>query len=185
MKKVILTSIIAITSMVMLIAQSPNYVDWEWDVLKIGYAIPIGSDFASAGVSFGTELRYNATDDLSVGLSFEAAGFSSDFDNDNQSIGVSGSSMLVVDRYLKTDSNTRGFFGLGIGNMSSGTVEVINGNTGDPFGTSSSFGIAPRAGFELGHGRLMAQYSHAFKGETTNYLSVTLALTLWGGYKGE
>ena len=171
--------------MVIMTAQSPNYVDWEWDVLKLGYATPIGSDFASAGISFGTELRYNATDNMSIGISFEGAGFSSDFDNDNQSIDISGSSMLVVDRYLRTDSNTRAFFGLGIGNMVSGTVQVINGNTGDAFGTSSSFGISPRAGFELGHGRLMAQYNHAFKGETTNYLSVTLALTLWGGYRGE
>ncbi|MFT6808394.1 MAG: hypothetical protein ACJA01_001618 [Saprospiraceae bacterium] len=183
MKKLILTAILALSSIAFITAQSANYVDWEWDVLKMGYATPIGSDFASAGISFGTELRYNATDNMSIGLSFEGAGFSSDFGNDTQDIGVSGSSMLVVDRYLKTDSGTRGFFGLGIGNMSSGTVEVIGGNAGDAFGTSSSFAIAPRAGFELGHGRLMAQYNHSFKGETTNHLSVTLALTLWGGYK--
>lgn len=185
MQKFLLTSLFAVFSVMMINAQSQNYVDWEWDVLKLGFATPIGADGASGGVSFGTELRYNVADDMSIGLSFEGAGFSSDFASDDQDIGISAASLLVVDRYLKTDSGTRGFYGLGIGNMRSGTVEITNGTAGDPFGTSSSFGIAPRVGFELGHGRIMAQYSHSFKSETTNHLSITLALTLWGGYKGE
>ena len=185
MKNLTLTAILAFSSIAFISAQSPNYVDWEWDVMKLGFATPIGSDEASGGIAFGTELRYNVADNMSIGISFEAAGFSSDFDSDEEDIGVSSASMLVVDRYLKTDSGTRGFFGLGIGNMSSGTLEITNGTAGDTFGSSSSFGIAPRVGYELGHGRLMAQYNHSFKGETTNHLSITLALTLWGGYKGE
>jgi len=184
MKRILFTAILALSGIVFAFGQSPNYVNWEWDVLKLGYATPISSDATSAGIAFGTEVRYNFSDNMSVGLSFEGAGFSSDFSSNNQDIGVSSASMIVLDRYLKTDSGTRGFFGLGVGNMSSGTVEVINGNAGDAFGTSSSFGIAPRAGFELGHGRLMAQYSHSFSSITTNHLSVTIALTLWGGYKG-
>ena len=80
MKKSFVMVILALFSIAFVSAQSPNYVNWEWDVLKLGYATPIGSDFATAGISFGTEVRYNATDNLSIGLSFEGAGFSSDFE---------------------------------------------------------------------------------------------------------
>lgn len=167
-----------------LYGQSPAYVDWEWDVLKLGFAAPIGNSVdQGTGVSFDTELRYNVQDDLSIGLGFQGAGFSDDFD-DNTSVGLSASFIVTADHYLKTDSGTRPFVGLGVGNFRSGSVTIVNGTSSDVIDGVSSIGLTPRIGYELGHGRIMAQYNHTFRKENTNYISVTLALTLWGGYKG-
>jgi outer membrane protein X len=165
-------------------AQAPNYVDWEWDILKAGWATPTSGDDLSNGFIWSTELRYNLRDDISIGIGFDGAFFSDEFDQDNVDIDLAGSFQVNTDYYLSTTSGTRGFFGLGIGSFGDGKLTIRNGEAEDIIEGTDSFGIAPRAGFELGHGRLLAQYNWAFKEETTNYFSVTLALTLWGGYKG-
>lgn len=163
-------------------AQSPSYVDFEWDVLRFGYVVPFGSG-QEAGFSFGGELRYNATDNFSIGLSGQAAAFGTDFD-DNADIGVSFSSLLTGDYYLRNDSGTRAFFGGGLGMFTTGEIEIRNGNTSDLIDGITSFGIAPRAGFEFGHVRLLGQYNLTFKEGHNDYFELTVALTLWGGYKG-
>ena len=165
-------------------AQAPNYVDWEWDILKFGFVEPTSGNNTSSGIEWATELRYNVRDDLSIGLAFQGAAFSTDFDDDNFDLGVAGAFLINGDYYLKTNSNTRAFLGLGFGRFGDGTLEIRNGNAADDIiEGSDSVGLAPRFGFELGHGRLLAQYNYSFKESTTDYFSISLALTLWGGYK--
>lgn len=177
MKNIILFVVLIFASL-SLSAQSPSYVDWEWDIIQTGYVIPSG-DGVTGGIQFGTEVRYNATDEVSVGFSWHGAAFGSDF-NTGAEIGVSGASLIVGDYYLKKDSGTRAFGGLGLGLYTAGTT-TVGGNTIEG---GSSFGLAPRIGYELGHVRAMAQYNLAFSNETSNYISITLGVTLWGGYKG-
>ena len=164
-------------------AQAPNYVDWEWDILKFGFAEPTDGDITDGGFALAWELRYNVTDNFSLGVAFEGAAFGEDFDDDNVDLGVSGSFLIPADYYFSGTSDTRGFVGLAFGRYRDGTLEIRNGNAEDIIEGSSSLGVAPRAGFELGHGRLLAQYNYSFKDQTTDFFSISLALTLWGGYK--
>ncbi len=182
MKRSILLFLL-MSSATMSFAQSPSYVDFEWDVLRFGYVIPVSSDQATGGATFGGELRYNATDRFSIGIGGAFTAFGSNFDE--QEFGISGSSLLYGDYYFADDSATRPFAGLGLGLFSSGTIttdvngveEVIDGGTG--------FGFAPRIGYEFGHIRLQGQYNITFGEGQSDYFGVTVALTLWGGYKGE
>ncbi len=165
-------------------AQAPNYVDWEWDIIKFGFVEPTGGGITSSGGMASWELRYNLRDDFSLGIEFTGAFFSDTFDRDAD-VGVSGSFLVNGDYYFSKYSNTRGFIGLGFGRYEDGTIEFRDGNADDIIRGTNSLGIAPRAGFELGHGRLLAQFNMAFDEDTTDYFSISLALTLWGGYKGE
>ena len=164
-------------------AQSPNYVDFEWDIFKFGYVIPTSSSNESGGFSFGGELRYNASDNFSIGLSGQGALFGTDL-GPNVDIGASVSSLMVGDYYLKDDASTRAFFGAGLGLYSTGTLTVRNNDIEEFIDGTTGFGIAPRAGFEFGHVRLQGQYNITLKEFHADYLELTLAFTLWGGYKG-
>jgi len=183
MKSLLLSVIISLLGAFTLSSQSSAYVDWEWDILKLGFATSTSQGVGS-GVEFGSELRYNVKDELSLGLAWEGAAFGDNLGSDNVELGLAANLLLTGDRYLKTDSGTRAFFGLGIGTYSNGSVTINNGTAEETIPGESSFGVAPRIGYELGHGRLLAQYNYTLKKETTNYLTVTLALTLWGGYVG-
>jgi len=166
-----------------LFAQSPSYVDFEWDVLRFGYAAS-SADAVSGGLSFGTEVRYNATDRFSIGLGTDGYVFGTDFDGDAD-LGVSSSSMIYGDYYLRGDSPQRGFVGLGFGMINTGTLTIRNGNVDETVDGVSGLGIAPRIGYEFGHVRLQGVYNLALKKEQSNYFGLSVALTLWGGYKGD
>ena len=165
-------------------AQAPNYVDWEWDILKAGFAEPTDGNINSGGGIVSTELRYNLQDNFSLGIEFTGAFFSDTF-SDDADVGVSGSFLVNGDYYFSKISATRGFLGAGLGRFEDGTIELRAGNVEDTIRGTNSLGVGFRGGFELGHGRLLAQYNYTFKSETTDYFSISLALTLWGGYKGD
>ena len=164
-------------------AQSPSYVDFEWDIFKFGYVIPTSSSSESGGFAFGGELRYNATDNFSIGLTGQGAVFGTDL-GPNVDLGASVSSLMVGDYYLRNDSGTRAFLGAGLGLFSTGTITVVNNNVEDFIDGTTGFGVAPRVGYEFGHVRLQGQYNLTFKDGHPNYLELTLALTLWGGFVG-
>lgn len=163
-------------------AQSPSYVDFEWDVFRFGYALS-SSDTDSGGLQFGGEVRYNATDNFSLGFGGNGTVFGTDFDG-NVDVGVSGSSLILGDFYMSNTSATRGFLGVGLGLFSTGTVTISDGGVDEVVRGTTGFGVAPRAGFELNHIRLLGQYNITFKEGHSNYFGITVALTLWGGYKG-
>ena len=182
MKKII-TLAFSLFTLFQVHGQSPNYVDFEWDILKFGYVIPTSGDI-DGGLTFGGEVRYNASDNFSIGLAGNGAVFGSDF-GDNVDLGVSGSSLMVGDYYLKNNSSTRAFVGMGLGLYSTGTLTIRNGNAEEIIDGNSGFGIAPRGGYEFGHVRLQGQYNLTLQDGHEDYFELTLALTLWGGYKGE
>lgn len=166
-----------------LFAQSPNYVDFEWDILRFGYA-GSAADAVSGGLSFGGEVRYNATDQFSIGIGGDGYVFGTDFTGDAD-LGVSGSSMLFGDYYLKGDSPQRPFVGLGFGIINTGTLTIRDGNVEETINGVSGMGLAPRIGYEFGHVRLQGVYNLALKEGQSNFFGLSVALTLWGGYKGD
>jgi len=164
-------------------AQSPSYVNFEWDVLRFGYSANFQSG-ESGGLSFGGELRYNATDHFSIGISAEGNILDIDIDDNNGEVGIGSSTLLSGDFYFRNDSPSRAFLGLGLGNFRSDSVTIIDGSTTEIIEGTSGLGIASRAGFEFGHIRLQGQYNITLAEGHADYFSLTVALTLWGGYKG-
>ena len=163
-------------------AQAPSYVDFELDVFRFGYVFDVGGD-ADGGGAFGGELRYNATDFFSIGLSGDAAFISGNLGPDVD-FGITGNSLIVGDYYLNNTSGQRPFFGLGVGLYSTGSVTVRDGSIEEIIEGTTGAGLAPRAGYEFGHVRLQGQYNLTLKEGHTDYFSVSLAITLWGGYRG-
>ena len=156
-------------------AQAPSYVDFEWDVLHLGYAFASG-DNAKAG-GFGlTEVRYNATDQFSIGLGFGGQDIYEDIGDTDI---ASGQSYLVGEYYLRGDSGQRPFVGFSTG-LSFRTVDL--GENSEETSTSSMF--SPRVGYEFNHIRILAQYNVIPKESHNNFFSLSVGLTLWGGYKG-
>ena len=182
MKKIILILLSGFLSLG-LFAQSPNYVDFEWDVFRFGYAAS-SADAVSGGLTIGGELRYNATDQFSIGLGGDGYVFGTDFGG-NSDLGVSSSSMIFGDYYLRGDSPQRAFVGLGVGIISTGTLMIRDGNVQETINGSSGLGLAPRVGYEFGHVRLQGVYNLALKEGQSNFFGLSVALTLWGGYKGD
>ncbi len=164
-------------------AQSPSYVDFEWDVLRFGYVAPSGGE-VSGGFAFGGELRYNATDNFSIGIGGDGALFGDNLGEDGD-FGVAASSLLFGDFYFSSTSATRPFVGIGMGRYRTGTLTIVNGNVEEVIDGISGFGFAPRVGYEFGHVRLLGQYNITTKEGMSNYFGITVGLTLWGGYKGD
>jgi len=161
-------------------SQAPSYVDFEWEILSLGFAAPIGSDAASSGIAIGGELRYNLKDNFSIGLGSEGALFGSNF-SDGSDLGASSNINLNGDYYLSSTSGSRGFFGGSLGYYRSGDV-TIGGATSLDGG--STVGMAARVGYELGHVRFTGKFHVPFKSEVSKYFSLNVGLVLWGGYKG-
>jgi len=173
-----------------LVAQAPSYSAFEWDIIGVGATIPVGDNQLTEGFSFGGEVRFNATDNFSLGLGSDFAFFDTknleNLDaNGDATIGFSYTSFLSGDYYFNTASPNRGFVGLAIGHSDIGDIEItavdeeatlIEGESG----TS----LSPRVGYELGHARFLLNYNIGLKKELTDYISIKISMTLWGGYKG-
>lgn len=163
-------------------AQAPSYTDFEWDILRLGYAIPGGASVGS-GLALGTEVRYNLKDNISVGLRWEVAIYGSgDETGTDVDLGAAGSYALMGDYYFNTESSKRAFAGLGIGMFQGASVEV-SGQTGSIDG-GSSIGIIPRIGYEFGHLRISGEYNLTFDDAVANYIGIHIGITLFGGYDG-
>ena len=170
-------------------AQAPSYTDFEWDIFGLGIAMPVGEDQISRGIAMGGEVRFNATDYLSVGIGSDFSFFDiKEFENiedEDITIGFSSTAFISGDYYFNTTSSKRAFAGLALGSTDIGDIEfteegdeatIIEGPTG--------MSIAPRVGFEYSHARFLLHYNIGLKEELTDYIAVKVSLTLWGGYQG-
>ena len=92
----------------------------------------------------------------------------------------SGSYLATADYYFNTN-RFRPFVGAGVGVYRNASMD-INSDSDTPE-TSTQFGFAPRAGFELGHFRTAIEYNVAGKsGEiSNNYLGIKLGFFFGGG----
>ncbi|HWJ89917.1 MAG TPA: OmpW family outer membrane protein [Flavisolibacter sp.] len=164
-------------------AQSKTFKPFKAD-LAIGYAIPGGSG-AKGGVLFAVEPKYALNDNIAIGLRFEGAVMARAAvdQTGNTVVGdvkASGSYLLTGDYYLNTNK-FRPFVGVGAGLYSSAAAKIDN-TTGE-VSAGTSFGAAPRAGFELGHFRMAVEYNIAGKTGTinNNYMGIKLGFFVGGG----
>lgn len=166
-----------------LFAQAPSYSNFEWEIVKVGYANAHGLPDAKNGFHGGMEVRFNWKDDLSVGFQNAFSFYISNLDADAEDfeLDLIRIQSLTADKYFSTTSANRAFAGLGAG-LYRHERSVVRG--GDEIATVSSraLGFAPRVGYEFGHGRLLAEYHITTSSAVSNKFSITLGLTLWGAY---
>jgi len=168
-------------------AQSTSYHAFKVDV-TFGYAIPQTSGDGvnvKAGVTFTVEPHYRLSDDLAVGLRMEGAGLgyanTNDANTSNTNVTVSYSFCPSVEYYF-TQTGFRPFVSAGAGIFTRSALSVNNDTDNATFGASSSkFGFFPRAGFEVGHFRMSAEYN--ILGSNANYAAFSIGFFLGGGSK--
>jgi hypothetical protein len=172
MKRFLFLSLCLLGSAFQSQAQAENYKMFEWEVLNIGYTFGKFSGKFISGLSISSELRFNATNNISVGIKARGALLGSM---------LSGGFFLTGD-YNFVDGYTtfRPYGGLQLGYLSGGS---LNGGTTVAGYSNSGLAVGPRAGFEYGHARVTTQYAYSFADFVPSYLDLSLGLVLWGGEK--
>ena len=167
-----------------LFAQAPSYKNFELELFRIGYTGG-GTVGQSGGVALGAEIRFNLSDQISLGLATDTYVSGDDFNQNAVDIGVGVSTMLFGDYYFRGDSPNRFFAGLGAGYIRGASFTTnFDGTVSSEVEGPSGFGVAPRIGYELGHLRLQAVYNLPFAEGLDGFFGVTAGIVLWGGYKG-
>ena len=186
MKKAIFGFAVFVVSVLGIKAQAPSYTDFEWDILRVGYTLPMGNSQLEGGLSYGGELRFNLRDDFSIGLSSQAVTFDVKelLRNESGTVGSSYAIGFVGDYYFNTTSAYRSFIGAGVHLQSVGSFSFDQNGITEQVERASGSSIGARVGYEFGHVRLLANYNLGLKKELSNYISLSAALTLWGGYNG-
>ncbi|MEL6391826.1 MAG: hypothetical protein AAFY36_13290 [Bacteroidota bacterium] len=179
MRPLFLAAILSCTLLTNVQSQATNYGAVEWDIARIGYAIP-SLEGLSGGVLLGTEARYNFTNQISGSLRIEFAIYGTDVITENFDIGLAASYALFGDYYFDDEMPTRFFGGLGLGVFSGGRI-TINGE--EESMADSAIGLVPRFGVEIGHFRLALEYNAAFSDAVSNYVGLTFAGTIGGGLR--
>ena len=190
MKNLFITLSLMLFNFSTALAQSTSYTAFEWDIFGIGLAIPTGEDNLKEGLAMGGEVRFNATDNISFGLGSEFSFFDIENlenleDDKDATIGFSYTSFLSGDYYFSATSSRRAFAGLAVGFSDIGDIEITGGDENvTEIKGESGMSLSPRIGYELGHARFLLNYNIGLKEELSDYISLKVSLTLWGGYKG-
>lgn len=155
-------------------------------VISGGYAHPQttapGANFDGGGV-FSIEPKWAVIDPLAIGVRVEAAITAHVYDNGmggNKSNGKANLSYILTLDYYFTHTKFRPFIGAGAGIYT--TAELDSSSVSSGIGSipaTSQFGSMVRAGFELGHLRLAAEYN--FVANSASYLGLKLGVCIGGG----
>ncbi|HEX3385533.1 MAG TPA: hypothetical protein VHS53_10110 [Mucilaginibacter sp.] len=167
--------------------------------ITFGYAIPpststSATDNIKAGATFVFEPHYRVSDAFAVGVRGEAAALA--YGNTSGSgTGTSGNANVSaiysfcpsLDIYLM-NGGFRPFIGGGAGIFYQGSVSVSGSDQGTSntgyVSLGSKFGFFPRAGFEVGHLRLSAEYNvlgNDANGNSSNYAAFSIGFFFGGG----
>jgi outer membrane protein W len=176
MKKVFLTliTIFAVNSFAS--AQAESYGAFKVDVM-FGYANPASSTAtAKGGITFSLEPKYNLTDNIAVGLQLGSTILTSS----NSAVGIAAlGNYSLTGEYYFTENRVRPFAGIGAGLYKFGDIEITSGGqTQTISGGGSVFGFAPRAGLQIGHFRIAAEYNLV---KDSNFLALKIGATIGGG----
>jgi outer membrane protein W len=162
------------------LAQAENYSPVRVDTTFFAAYAP--ADNASWGAGLAVEPKFNATDNLAIGLRLEASGYASQ----TAEVGPAGSNQVSVSQGARavtgilakgdwyfTTSWARPFVGLGVGwyKIGEGSQSVSTGSSSaavvQSAGAYSGLGVAPQVGVNLGGFRLAVTYSQMLGGERT------------------
>ena len=154
--------------------------------ISAGYASPQtsapGAKFNGGGL-FAIEPKWAVIDALAIGLRVEAAITAHVYDNggnSNSSKGNGNLSYILTLDYYFTKTKFRPFIGAGAGIYTTAALDSNSVSSGiGSIPATSQFGSMVRAGFELGHLRLAAEYN--FVANSASYLGLKLGLCIGGG----
>jgi outer membrane protein X len=159
--------------------------------ISVGYASPSSSSISSqgskfnGGALFAIEPKFAVIDPLAIGVRVETAVIAHIYNNNNNSNNSNGKanlSYLLTADYYFTKSRFRPFIGAGGGIYSTAAIDsnTVNSNSSSvPY--TSQFGFMARAGFELGHLRIGAEYN--FVSNNASYLGLKIGVCIGGGMK--
>ncbi|CAG5004948.1 hypothetical protein DYBT9275_03482 [Dyadobacter sp. CECT 9275] len=162
------------------------YKPFKVDV-TLGYPQMLDSDGDfNWGFVLSVEPKYNITDNIAAGLKIEAAGFvSSEID-----YGVSGlllmSSYMATGEYQFGTKKVRPFVGIAAGLFQPKLYLMADDEETVSVTMDNIFGFAPRAGVQLGHFRIAAEFNLAKDSKNDinyNYFSIKTGATIGGGKK--
>ena len=167
--------------------------------VTFGYAIPpsnsnTAGDKIKAGATFVLEPHYRVADAVAIGLRIEGAALA--YGNTSGSgSGTSGNANVSaiysycpsLDFYLM-NGGFRPFIGGGAGIYNQGSVNVSGSDQGTSntgyVSLGSKFGFFPRAGFEIGHLRLSAEYNvlgNDANGNSSSFAAFNIGFFFGGG----
>lgn len=169
-----------------LFAQSSVYQKFEWDILQLGIANTTELVDTKTGLVLGSEIRYNVRDNSSIGIESEFSFFFSDIadEDDNYDLNLLATGSFVYDRYLKSNSPKRAFYGFGFGQYTTMKILVREGEERGAIDEFTSLGLSGRLGYEFGRWRIKGQYTINTRKEVVNYLSLKIGFTLGGKFIG-
>jgi outer membrane protein W len=189
MRKLIVC-LLAIVLTLVVSAQSNDSSSRRFKPFKVtiaaGYASPKHMDGTyqySGGALFSIEPQYAIIDPLSIGIRVEAAltgHLNNSTGGSDNSSGTADLSYLLTLNYYFTNTGFRPFIGGGTGIYTTATIDssTTNSSVGN-IPRTSQFGSMIRAGFEIGHLRLAAEYN--FVANNASYLGLKLGISIGGG----
>lgn len=145
--------------------------------VSIGIAIPQGSGI-KGGLIFVIEPKYAVLDQLSLGLRLEGATLANVAAGGGRGEVRGLYSYLATGDYYFSNNKFRPFAGAGAGIF---TLEGIIEDNGEEIQSASEYGFITRAGFELGHFRMGAEYN--FLKNKKGYLGIKIGAVIGGGRK--
>ena len=168
-----------------MLAQSSAYQKFEWDIIQLGIANTTELVEVKTGLVLGSEIRYNIRDNSSIGIESEFSFYFSDIsDDDNFDVNLLATGSFVYDRYLKSNTSKRAFYGVGFGQYTSMKILVREGEERGTINEFTSLGFSGRLGYEFGRWRIKGQYTINTRKEVVNYLVLKIGFTLGGKYLG-
>lgn len=161
-------------------SQSNNYQRFEWNILQVGIGIPINNSGFGPGQTLGSEVRVNLLNNLSLGIGVSKVYFENRYND------VSAEKPVVWtisgDYYYNIESANRFFTGLAYGVYSTGKWRSAFGQPGSRNPTITSSILEFKMGSEFNHVRWETSYNYTFKEGRVNFIAISLAYTLGGGF---
>ncbi len=166
-------------------AQAENYGAFKLD-LASGYSLPQNRTLAGdvkGGFNISLEPKFNLTDHLTVGIKAEGAIMAAvnnpNTINETSSLSVT-TSYLLTGEYYFGNGLIRPYAGVAGGIYNTGVIDGDAEYLEELIQTGRKLGVAPRAGFQIGHFRVGAEYNIVPK---NSYLSFKIGVTIGGGRK--
>ncbi|TAE31744.1 MAG: hypothetical protein EAZ91_06420 [Cytophagales bacterium] len=162
-------------------AQAQTYRKFKVDMTS-GYSRPTsGVGDVSGGLNLSIEPKYNVTDQIAVGLKFEATVLASAdrIGSDGLLLAVVRSSSLTGEYYFGSKT-VRPYLGVGVGLYRPAIIDTSEGFESIDIGAERQFGFAPRLGLQMGHFRLGVEYNMV---KDSNFFSIKTGTTIGGGRK--
>lgn len=192
MKKQIVLGLVSFFMLTTIVsAQSESYKPWQVNITG-GYAIPSGKA-TKAGITFNIEPQFNYTDNLSFGfrlgsaLTLKAALDASGQEIGEFSVAAVGSYVATGSYYFQSEpgASFRPFAGVGLGfaTAAGASVDYADPNYAEDYTSKSGFAGLLRAGFDISHFRLNAEYNVNPKTGrlNNNFIAINLGFYFGGG----